>query len=52
MSKLVECPSCIGTGEVLHKGKYIKKCKYCDGDGMVPQVIADAFIDEHLWDED
>lgn len=50
MSKLVECPNCLGTGEELIKGKYMKKCKYCDGTGKTEELIASAFLDGHLYD--
>lgn len=44
MSKLVECPNCLGTGEELYKGKFLKTCKVCNGIGMVDKVISDSFI--------
>ena len=50
MSKLVECPNCIGTGEEFVKGKYPRACYTCGGKGVVTTDIASNFIGEHLYD--
>jgi len=50
--KSVECPSCIGAGEVLKHGKYLKQCRYCEGTGVVDIEIANAFLHEKLYDEE
>jgi len=50
--EFVECPSCIGSGEVLHKGRTVKQCKYCGGTGVVDIEIANAFLHEKLYDEE
>lgn len=64
MNKLVECPSCLGTGETVYKGKHFKRCVTCAGNGMVEINIAQKFlndlthytkideIDPHTYDED
>ena len=51
MSKLIDCPNCLGTGEALVKGRYMKTCKFCKGDGVVSSEIAEALVDEHLLDD-
>ena len=51
MSKLVECPNCLGTGEEVIKGRYAKPCKYCNGEGMLDSEIAESLIDEHFYDD-
>lgn len=50
MSKLVQCPNCFSTGEEFYKGKYPRKCRTCEGQGMVSIYIASNFISEHLYD--
>jgi|TARA_R110000823_G_scaffold301535_1_gene422544 DnaJ-class molecular chaperone len=50
MSKLIECPNCLGTGDEFVKGKYPRKCRTCTGEGVVSSDIASNFIDEHLYD--
>ena len=52
MSKLVECPNCLGTGEALVYGKYMKQCKFCKGHGVVDMVTAKGLINEHLLDNE
>tara|TARA_R110002124_G_scaffold281430_1_gene455646 strand:+ start:5329 stop:5493 length:165 start_codon:yes stop_codon:yes gene_type:complete len=44
MPKLVECPNCLGTTEELYKGKYPRTCHTCKGEGMVDEIISDAYI--------
>ena len=51
MSKLVECPNCLGSGEEVIKGKRVKTCKYCKGDGMMDDEIATSLIDEKFYEE-
>jgi len=51
IDKLVECPNCLGITEVfIRKGRAsaIKKCNCCNGKGKVKSEIADAYIHEHL----
>jgi len=50
MSKLVECPNCIGAGEELIKGKFLKQCHTCKGLGMVSQDIERDYLENHLYD--
>jgi len=49
-NKLVECPKCIGTGDEFWKGKHPRKCRTCLGKGVVDKVVADDFIENHLFD--
>jgi len=51
MSKLVECPNCLGSGEELIKGKFAKSCRYCKGDGMLDSEIAESLIDERFYED-
>ena len=44
MSKKVECPSCIGTGQEVYKGKYPKKCSLCKGEKIVESELAEDFV--------
>lgn len=44
MNKLVECPNCLGTCEELHKGRFVKTCTTCKGEGMVDEIVSDAYI--------
>jgi len=48
MSKLVECPNCLGVGEEVIKGKYLKLCRFCKGDGMIDKELSESLIDEKL----
>ena len=50
MSKKVECPNCIGTGEEFVKGKYPRLCRTCTGEGTVNEEVAHNYLDEHLFD--
>ena len=49
MSKLVECPQCLGTGQVVIKGR-AKTCNLCNGEGHVPVALEQSFIDSLKWD--
>lgn len=51
MSQLVECPNCLGTGEELIKGKYMKPCRFCKGEGMLEDEIAESLIDERFYED-
>ena len=51
MSKLVECPNCLGTGEMVIKGTRIKPCSYCKANGMVNAEIAESLIDERFYED-
>ncbi len=44
MSKDVECPCCLGTGEIVLRGKYKKKCNICEGTGKTSSEIAEDYI--------
>ena len=50
MSKLVECPNCIGAGVELIKGKYPKQCRTCAGLGMVNEDVEHDYLENHLYD--
>jgi len=44
-NKLIECPSCIGTGEVYsRKKRKDSTCDICKGEGKVHPDIAHEFI--------
>lgn len=42
MSKLVECPNCLGTGEEILKRR-ARACSTCGGVGKVDNDIAEAY---------
>ena len=48
--KLVECPKCLGTKEIVVNFKRAKKCDLCDGEGKVSKVVEDAFISNIMDD--
>jgi DnaJ-class molecular chaperone len=50
MSKLTECPNCLGTGEEFYKGRYPRQCKTCKGQGVVTTDVYHNFLGEHLYD--
>lgn len=56
MSKLTECPKCLGTGEEVYIGtkkKFVqKKCNLCEGEGMLDTDIADDYVDLLINDEE
>jgi len=51
MSKLVECPNCLGTGEEVIKQKYARPCRFCKGIGMLDEEIAESLIDEKFYED-
>jgi len=51
MSKLVECPNCLGTGEEVIKGTRVVVCSYCSGNGMMDSELAESLIDERFYDD-
>ena len=57
MSKLIECPKCIGLGNEVSVNKKgvptVKKCTLCNGLSSVDDSIADSYINDlNVWDED
>ncbi len=44
MSTKVECPECLGTGEVAVTFRKIKKCTLCKGKGIVDNALAEDYI--------
>jgi hypothetical protein len=51
MSKLVDCPNCLGIGEEVIKGKYARLCRTCKGQGKVDSDVEHDFLENHLFDE-
>ena len=45
--KKVTCPKCMGSKEVFN-GKYIRKCRLCDKEGLVTRELEQSYIDEQL----
>lgn len=45
MNNKVECPSCLGTKQVLTK-RGMKKCNFCDKNGEVDPIKESAYINE------
>ncbi len=48
-NNLVQCPSCLGTGEIMEgkkskKGFEYKCCKLCEGKGKVLKVLEEDYI--------
>lgn len=35
MKRLIECPTCVGTGEEFFKGKIVRVCGTCKGEGVI-----------------
>lgn len=45
-NKLVECPECLGTGEIIPVNKRnSSKCPTCDGLGRTTSGRAEAYLD-------
>lgn len=44
MSKEVECPCCLGTGQEILSGKHLKVCSLCKGKGIVKSALAEDYI--------
>lgn len=43
MNKIIDCPNCLGIGEISN-GKVAKTCKICKGEGKVDPIIESAYI--------
>lgn len=50
MEEEVECPKCLGVG-VNFNGIRMIRCKLCKGKHVVKDVVAEAFIHEHILDD-
>ena len=45
----VECPNCLSTGEEYdRRRKQSKICHLCNGEGIVDEIIANAYIHEMI----
>lgn len=47
---LIECPRCLGIGEIVIKGNRSIPCPTCAGDGMIKKKIADDFLQNGIFD--
>ena len=39
-----QCPSCLGTGEMISYNRYPKVCSLCKGEGVVDAILATDFV--------
>lgn len=47
MSKLVNCPNCLGSGEEINfEGTKVQKCSTCKGDGFVTPETEQTYLNK------